>query len=135
MSSLSAASDVALTCSDFLSDLNRKPRAVEFVACQKTVKSGVAALEARYRLAGANAAAVEAYFVTTARMPRLRFICCGWETVPRNPKSQPLAGIYHHKGDRIEISMGSGEVTLNRRDQWREISSFYVVATRYLETP
>lgn len=135
ISSLALAAEGPAMCSDFLLALNRKPQTLEFVACQETVKHGLASLEAKYRVTGGDAAAVEAYLVKTARMPRLRYICCGWETLPRDPKTQRLTGVYRHKGERYDIAMASGEVTINQRSRWREISSFYVTATRFIELP
>ena len=130
-----AASNLQATCADFLLEINRKPRNLEFVACQQTVKGGLPALEATYRVTGADAAGVEAYLVKTARMPMLRFLCCGWESVPRNPKTERRTGTYRHHGNQHEILMGSGEVTINQRARWAEISTFYVTATRYLDLP
>ena len=130
-----AAANVSATCADFLLEIKRKPRNLEFVECQRTVKNGLAALEAKYRMAGGDAAGVEAYLVKTAHMPKLRYVCCGWEPVPRDPKTQRLVGTYLHKSGQYDIVMGSGEVAINQRARWAEISTFYVTATRYLELP
>ena len=132
-----AASVVAaeISCGDFLAQLNKKPPALEFVSCGKTVRHGTSALEATYRVAGGNAAAVETHLIKSGRMPRLRFICCGWESLPASPQSQARTGVYVHRGQRFEITMTSGESLVNQRRRWAEIPYFQVKVTTYTESP
>ncbi len=124
-----------VSCSDFLAQLSKKPQALEFVSCKTIVQSGTPALEASYRVAGSDAAAVETYFAKSARMPRLRFLCCGWESLPASPKSQARTGAYIQYRRRFEITMTSGESMVNQRRRWAEIPYFQVKVTTYTELP
>ncbi len=124
-----------IACTDFLAQLRKKPPKLEFVSCEKIRQYGTPALVARYRMAGADAAAIEAYFVKSAHMPPLRFLCCGWESIPKSPKAQTRTGFYVWRGQRFEITMSSDESTASQRKRWAEIPHFQVRATMYTESP
>ena len=128
-----AAGDVS--CGDFLAQLNKKPPALEFVGCDKVVHYGTLALVAEYRVEGINAGAVENYLMGSARMPRLRFLCCGWESVPASSNSKAATGFYLQRGQRFEATMTSGESIVNQRKRWAEILYFQVKVTTYTESP
>jgi hypothetical protein len=132
-----AASVIAneITCGDFLGQSNKKPPALEFVRCEKILQYGTPALVAHYRVAGINAAAVETSLIKSARMPRLRFLCCGWESAPISPKSHARTGVYAVHGQRFEVTMTSGESTVHKRQRWAEIPYFTVKITVYTELP
>lgn len=123
------------SCTDFLTKLNKRPPALQFISCEKVLQYGTPALQASYRVAGADAAAVETYLVKSARMPQLRYLCCGWETVSPSPKSRARTGLYVERGQRFEVTMTSGESTVNRRQRWPEIAYFHVKVTTYTQSP
>lgn len=100
-------------CTDFLDVLNKKPKYLEFMGCQKITTGGVPALESTYRVKGSIAGAVEAYFIKTAGMPKLRRLCCLWESIPLNHRNQTPYGIYKLKKDYYSISMSSEETVIN----------------------
>ena len=124
-------------CADFLAQLNHKPPSLEFVSCEKTTIHGLRALAAEYRVAGENAARVEAYFVKTSRMPKMRFMCCGWESMPPPNKlaTQSLIGVYKKNAIEYAVTMASPETLVNQRKRWHEIPYFQVKIVRYLESP
>jgi polyribonucleotide nucleotidyltransferase len=93
----------------------------------KKIRCGV--LEAKYRVAGRHAASVEAYFVTTANMPKLRFNCCGWESYEKQAGRVVTYGTINFEKKAYEISMDSGESLVNRRARWPEIPYFIVDVT------
>lgn len=134
---------LSVQCADFLALLRRKPAGLEFVGCQRIEQYGSKALQADYRVRGAQAEAVEAQLVRTAGMPRLRFICCGWDSAPRNPRTQRGYGVYPLPAQlrasadmaQLHISMGSGETLVNRRSAWPSLGYFSVTALLYLESP
>jgi len=123
-------------CADFLVDIKKKPAHLEFVACKDVNLHGLAALVSEYRVVGAHAASVEAYFVKTAGMPKLRRACCGWESLPVNAKVQRLTGLYKVQETAYEVSMASGETTIGgTRAQWKKVPYFFVNVVQYLESP
>lgn len=119
-------------CADFLAKVGKKPPSLEFLECRKVVAYGLAALESNYRVKGADAVASEAYLVKISHIPRLRFICCGWDSFPIGSSPKSRYGDLKMDGREYEISMSSEE-TLEKR--WKEIPFFYVRVTVYLEEP
>ncbi len=133
--SVSVTPSSPVDCADFLAQINKKPAFVEFARCEKITQHGTPALRATYRVAGSHASAVEARLIANARMPRLRYLCCGWESLPRRPRDQARVGVYTHKEQRYEITMTSGESTVKQRARWPEIPFFEVKVTTFLDTP
>lgn len=133
---MQAISGQSPKCSDFLTDIKRKPNHLEFVTCKEVTSHGLAALLSEYRVAGTHAASVESHFVRTAKMPKLRYTCCGWESIPVDPKTQRPNGKYQTSTVSYEISMSSSETKGgSARSHWKEIPYFYVSVMRYLESP
>jgi hypothetical protein len=131
-----AVSEQSPKCSDFLMEIKKKPSHLEFVTCKEVTSHGLAALLSEYRVAGTHAASVESHFVRTAKMPKLRYTCCGWESLPADPKTQRPNGQYQASTVSYEISMSSGETKGgSARSHWKEIPYFYVSVMRYLESP
>jgi hypothetical protein len=132
-------------CADFLAQLRRVPAGLEFVDCQYVSVNQInsAAMQATYRVRGVQAAAVETYLVNTSGMPPLRFICCGWESAPRYPRTQRGYGVYrlptHMRPSadvsQLHISMSSGETILNQRTAWPGLEYFQVRALLYIQSP
>jgi hypothetical protein len=122
-------------CADFLSFHRIKPPNLEFIECKKINSKGLTALESQYRVEGIHAGEIERYFIKTARMPRLRYLCCGWESFPDKPKSQTSYGLYKSGKQQYQISMGSGETLVNSRSNWLAIPYFHVTAILYLDLP
>ena len=123
-------------CSDFLRDIKKMPEHLHFLACKETSIHGAAALESMYRVTGPHSAEVESYFIKTAKMPKLRYTCCGWESLPGKTQRQHPTGIYKLNDITYEIGMSSGETNGGRRrSQWKKIPYFYVSVVQYLESP
>jgi hypothetical protein len=132
-------------CADFLALLRRVPAGLEFVDCQyvSVNQRDSAAMQANYRVRGTQAAAVEAYLVNTSGMPPLRFICCGWDSAPRHPRTQRGYGVYrlptHMRPSadvtQLHISMSSGETLVNQRAAWPSLEYFQVRALLYIQPP
>jgi hypothetical protein len=122
-------------CADFLAKLGQKPKALEFIGCKRVRLFGVAALQSDYRVKGAFAGPVETHFVKTAGMPRLRFICCGWESVPLDVRAQRTYGLYVDADRSYAVSMASGETLINQRSALHEVSHFNVTVVLYLAQP
>lgn len=122
-------------CEDFLDSLNKKPKYLEFMGCQKITKGGAPALESKYRLKGSVAEAAEVYFIKTAGMPKLRRFCCLWESIPQNHKNKNPYGVYKLKKDYYLVSMSSEETVINKRSHWSNIPYFYVSVILYLDLP
>ena len=122
-------------CADFLAKLGHKPKGLEFIGCKPVRLYGVAALESDYRVKGAYAGPIEAYLVKTAGMPRLRFICCGWESVPRDVRGQRTYGVYAAGGRSYAVTMSSRETLVNQRSALHTVDYFYVTTVLYLEEP
>jgi Domian of unknown function (DUF4952) len=122
-------------CADFLAKLGQKPKALEFVGCKRVRLFGVAALQSDYRVKGTFAGPVESHFVKTAGMPRLRFICCGWESVPLDVLAQRTYGLYV-AGDRsYAVSMVSSQTLINQRSALHTVDHFNVTVVLYLAQP
>jgi hypothetical protein len=130
-------------CADFLEQLRRVPKGLEFVDCRRVNEHGSVALQANYRVSGAKASDVETYLVNTSGMPPLRFICCGWESAPRHPRTQRGYGVYRLPKSmrpsadvtQLHISMNSGETLVNQRSDWPRLEYFQVRALLYIELP
>jgi len=119
------------TCGDLLLGLKQKPPHLDFWGCRVQTVYGLDALVADYRVEGRYAEAIERYFAKVANMPVLGFYCCGWDSIGATGRDGWLKdGVTSY-----EISMGSGETLLNRREDWLRIPWFSVRVTRYLEEP
>jgi hypothetical protein len=129
------ASTAAPVCTDFLAKLGQKPKALEFVGCKRVRLFGVAALQSDYRVKGAYAGPVESHFVKTAGMPRLRFICCGWESVPPDVRAQRTYGMYSANERSYAVSMASGQTLINQRSALHDVDQFSVTVVLYLVQP
>ena len=122
-------------CEDFLAKLGHRTKGLEFIGCRPVRLYGVAALQSDYRVKGAYAGTVESQLVKTAGMPRLRFICCGWESVPRDVRSQRTYGVYTAGGRSYVVTMSSRETLVSQRSALHTVDYFYVTAVLYLEEP
>lgn len=120
-------------CADFLAKLGQKPKNLEFIGCKPVRLYGVAALQSDYRVKGAFAGPVEAHLVRTAGMPRLRFICCGWESVPPDVRAQRTYGTYQAGERSYAISMTSQETMINQRSALHRVDYFAVTVLLYLD--
>jgi Domian of unknown function (DUF4952) len=127
------ASTTAPMCADFLAKLGQKPKALEFVGCKRVRLYGVAALQSDYRVKGSFAGPVESHFVRTAGMPRLRYICCAWESLPQDVRAQRTYGVYISGERSYAVSMASRETLINQRTNLHLVDYFYITAVLYLE--
>ena len=120
-------------CADFLAKLGQKPKNLEFIGCKPVRLYGVAALQSDYRVKGFYAGPIEAHLVKTAGMPRLRFICCGWESVPQDVRAQRTHGIYQAGERSYAVSMASQETLINQRSALHRVDYFAVTVVLYLD--
>lgn len=120
-------------CADFLAKLGQKPKNLEFIGCRPVRLFGVSALQSDYRVKGAYAGPIEAHLVKTAGMPRLRFICCGWESLPADVRGQRTHGAYTAGERSYAVSMTSGETLIRHRSALHAVDYFSVTVVLYLD--
>ncbi|WP_416057149.1 DUF4952 domain-containing protein [Stenotrophomonas maltophilia] len=115
-------------CQDFLQAINRRPDSLEYLGCSQDDASYIKPMEARYRVAGARAAEVEAYLHATFGMPLLRYVCCGWSNgAPYYWREGPQAV-------RYQIDMGV-ESLPHARNEWQRIEAFNVTVAVMRQSP
>jgi Domian of unknown function (DUF4952) len=129
-----AARAAAPACDDFLQRAGRKPAHLQFVGCMAGKSAQIAVLEAKYRVEGRHAAAVERYFMRYTAMQPLRFVCCGWEALP-NRQGARWGRLRGHTEFDLEIAMMSGETLKHSRRDWPLIDRFEVTVRLPLESP
>jgi Domian of unknown function (DUF4952) len=120
-------------CTDFLAKLNQKPKNLEFIGCKPVRLFGTSALQSDYRVKGAFAGPIEGHLVRTAGMPRLRFICCGWESVPVDVRAQRTHGAYTAGERSYAVSMASQETLVRQRNALHRVDYFWVTVVLYLD--
>lgn len=115
-------------CQDFLKAMGRKPEGLEYVDCSQNDASYIKPIEAHYRVAGAQAAKVEAFLHATFGLPALRYVCCGWSN------GEPY---YWREGpDAVRYQIGMGVESLPyERDEWQRIEAFNVNVEVLRQTP
>ncbi|WP_432261254.1 DUF4952 domain-containing protein [Cupriavidus sp. TMH.W2] len=101
---------------------------VEFVSCNRihSPDPGMERLEAIYRVKGKDIAKVEDWLVRFAKVSRLKFACCGWET-----REGEFTG---RDGARYTIGMG-GEARVSQRSELAKIPFLNLYITHYLYEP
>jgi hypothetical protein len=117
-----------VACGDFLSDAHQKPPALTFETCVRTNDAQLAVLKSTYSVSGKKADIVEKYLVEQYSMPKLRFVCCGWESSNRG-------GFFNYKNYSMAVTMYTSETLVTDRNHWAEIPKFYVDVILYLEQP
>ncbi|CAB3759034.1 DUF4952 domain-containing protein [Paraburkholderia solisilvae] len=118
-----------LVCGDFLKQLGLQRPDVKFVSCESLKDAGVwpEALQAVYQVEGKDIAKVENWLVRLAKVKRLRFVCCGWET--------PNEGMLEDRnGSTFVIGMG-GEAMVTERKDFPKIPYLNVYVRHYLYEP
>lgn len=119
------------TCGDFLSQLQKKPKNLEFIECKPHPEEQTKPLVAKYRVKGIYAAGVERYLSRTFGMNRLINHCCLWEI-----GGQPGHAEFHKEDGQIYLLwMSSEETRHSTRDQWPKIHYFYVEVELETELP
>ena len=68
-----------LECGDLLKKYATKPNKVEFVECK--TGTGQTILEADYKVLGKDSEEIERILIAEFGMGKLKFVCCGWESV------------------------------------------------------
>jgi hypothetical protein len=129
--SLGVASDNAPSCGDFLAQLAKKPKYLEYTGCKHNEGGQQEEWVAQYRVPGAHAAEVEAFFVKQFRMTPLKKSCCQWDGA---------SGSYVQQSDRLfGVEMTSEEdnqKTASRsRSIWPKIGFFYVQVSLTTSSP
>lgn len=116
-------------CGDFLDELKKKPNNLIFLGCEKTNDAQLHVFKASYKVLGKDAVEIERYLQKYFQMPKLRFVCCGWEMSPDR-------GTYKNsKGFDYQIMMRSEETLINNRSDWGKIPFFYIEVILPLEEP
>jgi hypothetical protein len=123
-----------INCTDFLNALNKKPLHLTYVGCTQEVQQGADVLEAKYTVTGKHASKVEAYFMKISGMPKIRRVCCIWESLSAsNAKRVTTHGIIRSGKLRYEISMSS-DTTIADRSGWYKVPHFDVSVTLYRDS-
>ena len=112
-------------CGDFLEAMGRKPPMLRYEACVYESERQARPLRATYRVSGLHAETVEAYFVRTIRLERLKFICCYW--------GAPEERLFDGRGREYTLSMASPDTVHNTRAAWRDIRAFTITVHTYTE--
>lgn len=115
-------------CQDFLQTLGKKPDYVQYLGCEQDDDSYIQPMDARYRVSGADAVAMEAYLGQAFGMPSLTFVCCGWSS------GKPFFWKDGPDGVSYEIGMGV-ETPSYPRDQWHKIPSFSITVGVIRKSP
>lgn len=107
-------------CGDLLADLGVRDDRLEPQGCTNETHSQYRSRLARYNVSGSEAAAIERFLVNAVKLEKLRFACCGWESLPTSGQIRGADGFL-----RL-VSMTSGESVVNERSRWSEIPTFTV---------
>lgn len=123
------APEPPLECGDLLKRLDLQRPDVKFVSCASFRDNGrqPEGLEAVYQVAGKDIAKVENWLVRIAKVKRLVFACCGWQT----PNEGTLKD---RSGSTYLIGMG-GEAIENRRKDFSKIPYLNVYVRHYFYAP
>ena len=127
-------------CADFLALTDSKPGQLEFIGCETIDERGSQALQALYRVRGAEADQVESYFVQKTGISPLSFVCCLWESVPGTGRRYGtlLHTLWPGADDvpaEFIITMDSEETLRSNRKEWLLIPWFYIQVTTFLGAP
>lgn len=115
-------------CQDFLQAMGRKPDGLEYLGCTQDDASYIKPMEARYRVAGARAAKVEAYLHETFGLPALRYVCCGW--------SNGAPYYWREAPDAVRYQIGMGVESLpHERNEWHRIDAFNITVEVLRQSP
>ncbi len=134
----SASVNAEPVCADFLAEKKIKPAPLEFVHCEAKENTQLRELIATYRVRGKDAAIVERALIRTTKIPKLRFICCGWESVPPYQRIGKVSsyGTFDYGAEIVaHVSMHSGESVINSRARWVEIDWFTVTVMQPRQSP
>ncbi|MDL2284342.1 DUF4952 domain-containing protein [Oxalobacter sp. OttesenSCG-928-P03] len=132
-------------CGDFLAMAGKKPAMLQYLGCSPGKSAQLHVLRARYRVAGRDAHAVEAFLVKETGMLPLSRVCCIWETLPKEgkryghiPHNQWPEGSSEAQDPMLanyKVDMGSGENLVSQRERWEAIDWFYVTVDLFLDAP
>lgn len=115
-------------CEDFLAKLSDKPEFVELLECTQDIDLQGKPFVARYRVKGTDALKAEQYMNQAFGLPKLQYICCGWDSTP-----------YFYRDNKTHLGymlgMGSEETPVNKRDRWSEIKTFQINVSFSTEDP
>lgn len=122
-------------CENFLRAMKKQPLHLDFVKCEQIREAQIEKLQATYRVRGAYAGPIERFFVQTANMPALRFICCVWEPWPTHLKLSRRGSYKNPRGYDYEVTMFTDETLIDSRAKWPEIYYFWVTIALPLDSP
>jgi len=113
-------------CADFLSAWNIKPQSLKYLSCEKVEKRPAVLLVASYLVKSNKAKEVESLLHNKFNMPKLRFLCCGWENRPASYIAQD--------GLEYEISMYSYDESAVGF-AWEDYAEYRVEVGKYIVLP
>jgi hypothetical protein len=125
---ISTPAVAAPVCGDLLTMLGHPPKTIAFIDCSYHPEEQTKPFVARYRVAGRDAAAVEAYLRHRFHIRPIRRFCCEWES-SRNPYDS------RRTGKSYEIDIGSGETLVLDRRHWADIPEFAIEVRELTELP
>lgn len=128
LSALAGCAQAELRCEDFLAKLSDKPASVELLECTQDIAAQGKPFVARYRVKGSDAREAEQYMGRRFDLPKLRYICCGWDSTPYFYRDNTT-------GLGYMLGMASEETPVNERDSWPEIKFFYIDVSLATEDP
>lgn len=114
-------------CTDFLNIWDKKPASLEFLGCERVEKLPAVLLVTSYSVKNTEAKEVEDLLHNEFNMPRLRFLCCGWENRPASYK--------HSDGFEYKISMYSYGEPSNDEFAWEDYAEYRVDVGKYIVLP
>ena len=116
------------SCKDILAILSDKPEFVELLQCTQDNDAQGKPFVARYRVKGSDALKAEQYMSQSFGLPKLQYICCGWDST-----------FYFYRDQETNLGytlgMGSEETPVNDRDLWAQIKFFYINVFLFTEDP
>ncbi|MDR2220005.1 MAG: DUF4952 domain-containing protein [Methylobacillus sp.] len=121
------AEEPIYVCGDFLAELGKKPKHLNYERCEYHADEQLKPLVARYSVSGRDAAGVEASLAKSFGLKKLRFECCGW--------SAREVWFKDKKGREYMLHMASEETLANTRAKWSEIPVFHVWIELVTEEP
>ena len=122
------AAATELACSDFLSQLGKKPAYLVYQGCQRNMERQDQPFEARYHVDGKHAGQAEAYMRRTYGLPRLKRYCCAWDSSRHSWRDR-------RTGYGYAMVMATGETLVRSRADWPRIARFVVQVDGYAQDP
>lgn len=122
-----------IACGDYLKELGRSRREVEYLGCEATMLDGppIPGFKATYRVRGSDLDKIDKWLATWTEWKRLRFSCCQWDAP---------TGFYRDKsGSDYYIDMGADAYVnghmIDRRKDFSKLPYATLRISHYLYLP